>query len=85
MNNLIEAVCVINQNNIKGTIIFKENLEKKHIDININLSGLLPGLHGFHIHKYGDLREGCTSLCGHYNPKIKNMVVQMIKKDMLVI
>ena len=71
MNNSIEAVCVINQNNIKGTIIFKENLQKKHTDIIINLSGLSPGLHGFHIHKYGDLREGCSSLCGHYNPKNK--------------
>ena len=29
MNNSIEAVCVINQNNIKGTIIFRENLQKK--------------------------------------------------------
>ena len=71
MNNSIEAVCVINQNNIKGIIIFKENLQKKHTDIIINLSGLSPGLHGFHIHKYGDLREGCSSLCGHYNPKNK--------------
>ena len=26
MNNPIEAVCVINQNNIEGTVIFKEEL-----------------------------------------------------------
>jgi len=25
--------------------------------------------HGFHIHEAGDLREGCTSCCQHYNPK----------------
>tara|TARA_B100000575_G_C22891695_1_gene518909 strand:+ start:297 stop:776 length:480 start_codon:yes stop_codon:yes gene_type:complete len=71
MKNSIEAICVINQNNIKGTIIFKENHIKKNIDIIINLSGLTPGLHGFHIHEYGDLREGCASLCNHYNPKNK--------------
>jgi Cu-Zn family superoxide dismutase len=71
MNNPIEAVCVINQNNINGTIIFKEDLKNKNVIITINLSGLTPGLHGFHVHEYGDLREGCGSLCGHYNPKNK--------------
>lgn len=71
MNNPIEAVCVINQNNINGTIIFKENFKNRNVDITINLSGLAPGLHGFHIHEYGDLREGCDSLCGHYNPTNK--------------
>ena len=29
---------------------------------------LPPGLHGFHIHKAGDLRgEGCQGLCEHYD------------------
>ena len=33
-----------------------------------SIVGLTPGLHGFHIHTYGDLREGCKSACDHYNP-----------------
>ena len=24
--------------------------------------------HGFHIHEYGDLSDGCNSCGGHYNP-----------------
>ena len=50
MNKGIEAICVINQNNITGTIVFTENLKEKKTDISINLKGLTPGLHGFHIH-----------------------------------
>lgn len=74
MNNIIEAVCVLNnkEENINGVIIFKENKEKKCVDIKINITGLEEGLHGFHIHETGDLREGCGSLCRHYNPKNKN-------------
>ncbi len=27
-----------------------------------------PGLHGLHVHKCGDLTNGCESTCSHYNP-----------------
>ncbi|KAL1930194.1 hypothetical protein VTP01DRAFT_1348 [Rhizomucor pusillus] len=36
--------------------------------IHANLTGVSPGRHGFHIHQYGDLSNGCDSLGGHYNP-----------------
>ena len=68
MNHPIEAVCVINQNGIEGTVIFKEKLKEKEVEITVNLTGLSEGLHGFHIHEFGDLRDGCSSLCAHYNP-----------------
>ncbi|XP_063593948.1 uncharacterized protein LOC134770958 [Penaeus indicus] len=32
------------------------------------ITGLSPGLHGFHIHEFGDLSDGCTTIGGHYNP-----------------
>ena len=57
---------------IKGTVVIQEDLINKNVIISVNLSGIPPGLHGFHIHEYGDLREGCSSLCQHYNPKNKN-------------
>lgn len=29
--------------------------------MNANLSGLKPGLHGFHVHALGDTTNGCMS------------------------
>merc|ERR1719507_148710 len=28
------------------------------------------GLHGFHVHTYGDLRQGCASTEGHWNAEL---------------
>ena len=51
-----------------GTIVFKE-LDNNETLITINVENLKPkSKHGIHIHKSGDLRKGCHSLCGHYNP-----------------
>ena len=32
------------------------------------ITGLEPGAHGFHIHEFGDMSDGCKSMGGHYNP-----------------
>ena len=66
-----EAICVFQDSNIKGNIIFREYKLKKHTEIIIDISNVPEGLHGFHIHQSGDLREGCSSLCAHYNPTNK--------------
>ena len=65
----MSAICVFTNNshkNIKGNVVFKPT--KRGLQINVNMEGLSPGNHGFHIHEYGDLSEGCTTLCKHYNP-----------------
>jgi len=50
-----------------GTVIFSESTNKK-VKITVNLSGLTPGLHGFHVHEAGNLTKGCESMCAHFNP-----------------
>lgn len=66
INNEAIVVFESRNNNISGYVLFKQLFNKVKIDINI--SGLKDGLHGFHIHKAGDLRDGCNSACEHYNP-----------------
>ncbi|GFR10820.1 superoxide dismutase [Trichonephila clavata] len=42
------------------------------VSITGQISGLGAGLHGFHVHQYGDLSQGCASAGGHFNPFGKN-------------
>lgn len=66
----LKAVCVlhpIGDSGVSGTVRFVEQGGK--VDITAEVTGLKPGLHGFHIHQYGD----CTaadggSAGGHFNP-----------------
>jgi Cu-Zn family superoxide dismutase len=71
MNNTkISAVAVFN-GKINGTVHFQETPNNKVLIV-INLKGLKKkGLHGFHVHESGDLTEGCTSMCSHFNPTHK--------------
>ena len=51
---------------VKGTVHFKES---NGVIITLNLSGLKKNsFHGFHVHEYGDLTDGCNSACLHFNP-----------------
>lgn len=77
MNKPIKAICVMTNvgtkkmnsgKKVEGYILLEEDVKKKATKIVIRLKGLSQGLHGFHIHKSGDLRNSCKSLCGHYNP-----------------
>lgn len=65
----MRGICVLTNTankKIKGFILFER--EKKRMKMTIKIKGLKEGKHGFHIHEYGDLREGCSSLCLHFNP-----------------
>jgi Cu-Zn family superoxide dismutase len=53
-----------------------EGLDEKRTRFIVNIRDvrktLRDGEHGFHVHEAGDLTDGCTSLCAHYNPLGKN-------------
>ena len=63
------ANCILKESDVvQGTINFEEFNTEPRIRISGKITGLAPGLHGFHIHEYGDFTDGCASFGGHYNP-----------------
>ena len=61
------AIAVLDMGGITGTVQF-EKASGGRVKVAYEIRGLAPGKHGFHIHKYGDLRDGCDSACSHFNP-----------------
>ncbi|XP_066602878.1 superoxide dismutase [Cu-Zn] [Prorops nasuta] len=64
---LDKAVCVLQGDKVKGTIFFEKEAGKT-IKVTGEVSGLQKGLHGFHVHEFGDNTNGCTSAGAHFNP-----------------
>ena len=65
-----KAVAVLqpgNESNVKGTVFFEQ--DKSNVIVTVSVSGLNSNsYHGFHVHEFGDLSNGCESTCSHYNP-----------------
>ena len=68
----VEGVCVFQGSEITGNAVLRYYKDIQETEIIIDLKNVPPGYHGFHIHESGDLREGCASLCSHFNPFNKN-------------
>ena len=66
------AIAILNEKNIKGTIKFHQCQGFDNCLVNFDLKGFKSNaIHAIHIHEYGDLSEGCKSLGGHLNLKNK--------------
>jgi len=73
-NKTIKAICTLTNTTdptIKGVIYLNE-IDNDTVEIKAKIFNLPDGYHGIHIHKSGDLTEGCKSACEHYNPFNKN-------------
>ena len=62
-----KAVCVLRGEEVSGLLTFSANADGT-TQIVGEVSGLTPGQHGFHVHQFGDLTNGCASCGGHFNP-----------------
>ena len=62
------AQCMLEHSDtVKGTILLIQGPGTPTL-IKGTITGLKPGLHGYHIHEFGDMSDGCKSMGGHYNP-----------------
>jgi Cu-Zn family superoxide dismutase len=69
-----KAICVIqpltgskDQPKVSGVVVFTQKGDV--VEITGRITGLTPGLHGFHVHEFGDLtsKDGLAT-GGHFNP-----------------
>lgn len=58
-----------NSSKLKGTIKFSQPHPNDMTFVQIQLQNLpRNGSFACHVHQFGDLTEGCDSLCSHFNP-----------------
>jgi Cu-Zn family superoxide dismutase len=66
-----KAICVLTptkNSKVSGVVTF--TLKNDAIEITGEINGLTPGLHGFHVHEFGDMNSpDGTATGGHFNPE----------------
>ncbi|XP_074570553.1 superoxide dismutase [Cu-Zn]-like [Curcuma longa] len=68
LTKMVKAVAVLGSSEgVKGTIYFTQERDGP-TTVTGSISGLKPGLHGFHVHALGDTTNGCLSTGPHFNP-----------------
>jgi Cu/Zn superoxide dismutase len=64
------AICILRSDggsNVTGVVKFVQPEGGKTI-VNAYIKNLSKGKHGFHVHEFGNLLQGCKTAGAHYNP-----------------
>jgi len=77
----MSAIACFTGPGINGYVLFEQERTRLPVRVTFCLDGFkkADALHAIHIHEYGDLRDGCSSLGGHWNPFKRNHGNQMTK------
>ena len=64
------AICMMHPDGGSGVtgVVKLEQPQGGKTKIVAEIKGLTPGKHGFHIHEFGNLSEGCKTAGPHFNP-----------------
>uniref|UniRef100_A0A410JA94 Superoxide dismutase [Cu-Zn] n=1 Tax=Philasterides dicentrarchi TaxID=282688 RepID=A0A410JA94_9CILI len=65
------AICILREDGgsgVNGLVKLRQE-EGQQVELKAEIKGLSAGLHGFHIHQFGNLTEGCKTAGPHYNPE----------------
>ena len=66
-----KAICVLKPepgSEATGVVHFEQPAFHAKCKINADFKNVPEGKHGFHIHQFGNLTQGCTTAGPHYNP-----------------
>ena len=66
----IKARCFLipdNDSGVSGLVEFDQESITTPVHIKVKIYGA-AAIHGFHIHEFGNIKGGCMSTGGHYNP-----------------
>jgi len=65
----VKAVAVLRgEAGLSGVVYLEQDAKGGKTGIKAKLTGLKAGKHGFHVHQFGDLSDGCKSAGAHFNP-----------------
>ena len=67
----LKATCVLTGEAVKGVVTFEQEDADAPVRVTGEIKGLAPGQHGFHIHQFGDLTNGCTSAGAHFDTRAR--------------
>jgi Cu-Zn family superoxide dismutase len=69
MSSVVRASCIMRgEVGVSGLVTFEQSANGGPTTIKAKFNNLPKGQHGFHIHQFGDLSNGCVSAGAHFNP-----------------